>query len=189
MWKVSRSPAPSSLPFVLSLCYCLSTWCTWRALIGNKSCTCWNVGVAMDNLAWYRYNYKSSVHGVAHKLKMAESLEEREKKSGSDLEFGVPDVKFNRAITNKVIDPFLHTYLSLSLHMLQLHLSRWTTYLMLWRMYGTGVLWVNAYIPITSHLLWMIYSDGMLLTRLALKLWLKAFSMVKVATSSRRGGR
>ena len=49
---------------------------------------------------------------MAHKLKMAERLEDQEKKSGSDLEFGVPDVQL--AITNKIIDPFLHTYLSLS---------------------------------------------------------------------------
>ena len=48
--------------------------------------------------------------GVAHKLKMAERLED--KKSGSDLEFRVPDVQL--AITNKIIDPFLHTYLSSS---------------------------------------------------------------------------
>ena len=44
---------------------------------------------------------------MAHKLKMAERLEDQEKKSGSDLEFGVPDVQL--AITNKIIDPFLHT--------------------------------------------------------------------------------
>ena len=48
---------------------------------------------------------------MAHKLKMAERLEDQEKKSGSDLEFRVPDVQL--AITNKIIDPFLHTYLSL----------------------------------------------------------------------------
>ena len=63
---------------------------------------------------------------MAHKLKMAERLEDQEKKSGSDLEFRVPDVQL--AITNKIIDQFLHTHLSLSL---QLHLSRWTIYLML----------------------------------------------------------
>ena len=49
---------------------------------------------------------------MAHKLKMAEILEDQEKKSGSDLEFRVPDVQL--AITNKIIDPFLHTYLSSS---------------------------------------------------------------------------
>ena len=48
---------------------------------------------------------------MAHKLKMAEKLEDQ-KKSGSDLEFGVSDVQL--AISSKIIDPFLHTYLSLS---------------------------------------------------------------------------
>ena len=123
------------------------SWCTWRALIGNKSCL-----LAL----WPGWNV-----GVAHQLKMAERPEDQEKKTGSDLEFGVPDVQL--AITNKIVDPFLHTYLSLSL---QLHLSRWTIYLMLWRMYGAGVLWVNMYIPL-SHLHWMTYSDGMPLMRLA----------------------
>ena len=50
---------------------------------------------------------------MAYKLKMAERLEDQEKKLGSDLEFGVPDVQLT--ITSKIIDPFLHTYLSLSL--------------------------------------------------------------------------
>ena len=54
------------------------SWCTWRALIGNKSCL-----LAL----WPGWNV-----GVAHKLKMAERLEDQEKKTGSDLEFGVPDV-------------------------------------------------------------------------------------------------
>ena len=49
---------------------------------------------------------------MAHKLKMAERLEDQKiSGTGSDLEFGVPDVQL--AITNKIIDPFLHTYLSL----------------------------------------------------------------------------
>ena len=37
---------------------------------------------------------------MAHKIKMAERLEDQEKKSGRDLEFGVPDVHL--AITNKI---------------------------------------------------------------------------------------
>ena len=175
MWKVSRSPAaPSSLPFVLLFMFMmLDDMVHLEGVNWNKSCRCllalwpgWNVNVARSQMA-----------------ERLEDMEDQEKKSGSDLEFGVPDVQLD--ITNKIIDPFLHTYLSLSL---QLHLSRWTTYLMLWRMYGAGVHWVNIYIPIT-HMNWMTYSDGMSLTRLALKPWLKSFSVAKeITTSIRRGG-
>ena len=170
MWKVSRSPtAPSSLLFVLLfMSMMLDDMVHLEGVNWNKSCL-----LAL----WPGWNV-----GVAHKLKMAEILEDQEKKSGSDLEFRVPDVQL--AITSKIIDPFLHTYLSLSL---QLHLSRWTTYLMLWRMYGAGVHWVNIYIAL-SHLNWMTYSNGMPLTRLALSIWLNSFSVAKVPTSSRRGG-
>ena len=46
---------------------------------------------------------------MAHKLKMAERLDDQEKKSGRDLEFGVPDIQLATRIklNNRSISPYI----------------------------------------------------------------------------------